>query len=237
MCEEVVIQDQDQEIEILEVVESKEAKIKKEKEESEEVSMFKEKPWTNLRKKIVSKQGNQVPEPVDDNRTPYQIRTEAPMEPGMCLLEINDHIKKAMVEIDDFLKNKARDTQAFLPLSLSKKVTEHYGSSLKPNFDLDPELATQLEGLLSGVAFSGLGKKASSFTLVDLGRMCQATFNLVEIVSFLITRLKNYLDYVHLSQHLYIHYVYLNKQCSTFPYFRLGKTRLLRNNVPKKNSF
>ena len=64
-------------------------------------------------------------------------------------------------------------------------MTEHYSSSLKPNFDLDPELATQLEGLLSGVAFSGLGKKASSFTSVDLGRMGQVTFNLVEIVSFL----------------------------------------------------
>ena len=147
--------------------------------------MFREKPWTNLRKKIVSKQGNQVPEPVEDNRTPYQIRTEAPMEPGLCLLEINDHIKKAMGEIDEFLRNRSRDTQAFLPLSLSKKVTEHYGSSLKPNFDLDPELATQLEGLLSGVAFSGLGKKASSFSSVDLGRMGQVTFNIVEIISFL----------------------------------------------------
>ena len=122
---------------------------------------------------------------MEDNRTPYQIRTEAPMEPGLCLLEINDHIKKAMGEIDEFLRNRSRDTQAFLPLSLSKKVTEHYGSSIKPNFDLDPELATQLEGLLSGVAFSGLGKKAASFSSVDLGRMGQVTFNIVEIISFL----------------------------------------------------
>ena len=78
LSDEVVIEDQEQEIEILEVVENKETKIKKEKEEIEEVNMFKEKPWTSLRKKIVSRQGNQVPEPVEDNRTPYQIRTESP---------------------------------------------------------------------------------------------------------------------------------------------------------------
>ena len=35
LCEEIVIQDQEQEIEVLEVIESKEAKVKKEKEESE----------------------------------------------------------------------------------------------------------------------------------------------------------------------------------------------------------
>ena len=75
LIDEVVVEDLEQEIEILEVVENKETKIKKEKEEIEEVNMFKEKPWTSLRKKIVSRQGNQVPEPVEDNRTPYQIRT------------------------------------------------------------------------------------------------------------------------------------------------------------------
>ena len=95
--------------------------------------MFKEKPWTNLRKKIVSKQGNQSPEPVVDNRTPYQMRTESPVEPGLCLLEINEHITKAMEEVDLFLKNKPRDTQAFLPLALTKRVSEQYSSSLKPN--------------------------------------------------------------------------------------------------------
>ena len=113
------------------------------------------------------------------------MRTESPVEPGLCLLEINEHITKAMEEVDLFLKNKPRDTQASLPLALSKRVSEQYSSSLKPNFDLDPELATQLEGLLSGVAFSGLGKKTASFTSGDLGKMGQSSFNLIEIISFL----------------------------------------------------
>ena len=172
-------------MEDLEIVKVKEAKVKREKEDQEEINMFTEKPWVNLRNKIVSKQVNQVPEPVEDTRTPYQRRTESPAEPGLCLFELNEHIRKAMTEIDTFLANKPKETQAFLPLTLNKKVSDQYNTSLKPNFDLDPELATQLEGLLSGVAFSGLGKKAASFSAVDLGRMGQVTFNLIEIISFL----------------------------------------------------
>ena len=92
-----------------------------------------------------------------------------------------------MEEIDEFLRNKPRDTQAFLPLALGKRVIEQYNSFLKPNFDLDPELATRLEGLLSGVAFSGLGKKSAPISSSELGKFGQATFNIVEIISFVMS--------------------------------------------------
>ena len=183
--DEVIVIEDDSEGEELEIVKVKEAKVKKEKEDQEEINLFKEKPWLNLRKKIVSKQKNQVPEPVEDTRTPYQKRTESPAEPGPCLFELNEHIQQAMLEIDSFLTNKPKETQAFLPLTLNKKVSDQYNTTVKPNFDLDPELATQLEGLLSGVAFSGLGKKAAPFSSVELGRLGQTTFNLLEIISFL----------------------------------------------------
>ena len=70
---------------------------------------------------MVGMQRNQTPIEVPDDRTPYQRRTESPAEPGLCLLEINDHIRRAMEEIDEFLRNKPRDTQAFLPLALGRE--------------------------------------------------------------------------------------------------------------------
>ena len=63
--------------------------IKEEKEEEkdikfeEELVIFKEKSWANLRQKIVEKQGRKTPDPIPDNRTPYQIRTEPPQTPGL----------------------------------------------------------------------------------------------------------------------------------------------------------
>ena len=136
---------------------------------------------------MVSMQRNQTPIEVPDDRTPYQRRTESPAEPSLCLLEINDHIRRAMEEIDEFLRNKPRDTQAFLPLALGKRISEQYSSFLKPNFDLDPELATRLEGLLSGVAFSGLSKKSASVSTGELGKLGQTSFNIVEMTSFLMS--------------------------------------------------
>ena len=154
------------------VVEIKEEK-KEEKDVKveEELLMFKEKPWANLRQKIIGKQVRQTPVPVPDTRTPYQIRTESPQEPNLCLLEINSHIRRAMEEIDEFLKGKTMATSSFLPLSLSKKITEQYSSFLKPRFDLDPELATQLEGLLAGVVFSGLNKRSVAVSTGELDKL------------------------------------------------------------------
>ena len=183
--DEIIVIEDDSEGEELQIVKVKETKVKKEKEDQEEINLFKEKPWVNLRNKIVGKQKNQVPEPVGDTRTPYQKRTESPAEPNPCLFELNEHIQQAMLEIDAFLANKPKETQAFLPLTLNKKVSDQYNTTVKPNFDLDPELATQLEGLLSGVAFSGLGKKGAPFSSSDLGRLGQVSFNLLEIISFL----------------------------------------------------
>ena len=166
-------------------------KIKEEKKEEkdvkveEELRMFKEKPWAKLRQKIIGKQVRQSPVPVPDMRTPYQIRTESPQEPDLCLLEINSHIRRAMEEIDEFLKGKSMTTSSFLPLSLSRKITEQYSSYLKPSFDLDPELATQLEGLLAGVAFSGLNKRSVAVSSGELEKLAQTSFNMLEIVSFL----------------------------------------------------
>ena len=192
-------EDKSEEIEIVQVVEkksvSKEEKPKKIKEEKpkvdikmeEEILTFKEKPWVNLRNKIVGMQRNQAPTEIPDDRTPYQRRTEAPAEPGPCLLEINDHIRRAMEEVDEFLRNKPRETQAFLPLALGKRIVEQYNSFLKPNFDLDPELGTRLEGLLSGVAFSGLGKKSAPISSSELGKLAQSTFNILEIISFIMS--------------------------------------------------
>ena len=100
----------------------------------EELISFKEKPWVNLRKKIVEKQNKNVPDPVPDTRTPYQKRTEQPLGPGICPLEINSHILLALQEIDEFYKNKTFATSYMLPLTVNKKVMEHYHSSLKPSF-------------------------------------------------------------------------------------------------------
>ena len=116
---------QEKEVEIVEVIEiddekkekaeqsSKEVvEVKEEKKEEKDVKLeeelitFREKPWANLRKKIVNKQNRQIPQPIPDSRTPCQMRTESPQEPGLCLLEINAHIRRAMEEIDEFLKGK-----------------------------------------------------------------------------------------------------------------------------------
>ena len=122
-----------EDIEIVQVIEKKEESKEKEEQPKkvvvkdekpmtdlkleEEILTFKEKPWANLRQKMVGMQRNQTPIEVPDDRTPYQRRTESPAEPELCLLEINDHIRRAMEEIDEFLRNKPRDTQAFLPLA------------------------------------------------------------------------------------------------------------------------
>ena len=55
---------------------------------------------------------------------------------------------------------------------------------MDPKFDLDPALVTQLEGLLSGVAFSGIGKKAATLSTGDLEKLALSSFNIVEIISF-----------------------------------------------------
>ena len=170
-----------------EVIEIKDEKV--EEEESvkfeEEITTFKEKPWANLRKKIVEKQDRNTPEPVPDNRTPYQRCTEEPQSPGLVPLEINAHILLALKEVDDFLSNKSSATPALLPMSVGKRVMDQYKSFLEPGFALTPELAIQLEGLLSGIAFSGVAKKSAAVSTGDLEKLGQSAFNIVEITSFM----------------------------------------------------
>ena len=50
---------------------------------------------------------------------------------------------------------------------------------------MDPELATQLEGLLSGLAFSGVAKKTTPIPSAELEKFALAAFNIVEITSFM----------------------------------------------------
>ena len=62
---------------------------------------------------------------------------------------------------------------------------EQYKSFVDPNFELDPELATQLEGLLSGLAFSGVAKKTTPISTGDLEKLALSSFNIIEITSFM----------------------------------------------------
>ena len=146
---------------------------------------FQDKPWVNLRKRIVEKQKRKTPEPVQDNRTPYQRRTEEPQSPGPIPLEINDHIHMAFKDIDEFLVNKPVATQGFLPLPVGKRVMDQYRTYIEPGFSLDPELAIQLEGLLSGIAFSGVAKRSVAFSTGELEKLSATAFNIVEIFSFM----------------------------------------------------
>ena len=151
----------------------------------EDLTSFREKPWVNLRKKIVEKQQRQSPVLVPDNRTPYQRLTEEPQSPGPAPLEINSHIQLALQDIEEFLHSKASATQGFLPLCLSRKVMEQYRTYIEPGFALDPELAVQLEGLLAGVAFSGVNKRSVAFSTSELEKLSLTAFNIIEIVSFM----------------------------------------------------
>ena len=66
-------------------------------------------------------------------------------------------------------------------------MSEQYGSVIKPSFDLDPEMATRLEGLLSGAAISGQVRKSASFSSAELSKLSQVAFNQVEITSFMMS--------------------------------------------------
>ena len=162
-----------------ESVEEKDIKIE------EELLGFKDKPWTNLRKKIVEKQVRKEPVQRPDMRTPYQKCTEEPVGPGMCPLEINSHIRLSLQEIDEFLGSRPFNSSSFLPLAPSRRLMEPYKTDVNPDFGINPELGTQLEGLLSGVAFSGVSKKAAQVSSVELEKLSLTTFNIIEIVSFL----------------------------------------------------
>ena len=151
----------------------------------EDLASFKEKPWLNLRQKIIDKQSRKTPDPVPDSRTPYQLLTEEPQAPGPVPLEINSHIRLALQDVQEFLQNKSVSTSGFLPLAVSKKIMDQYRTYLEPGFSLDPEIAVQLEGLLSGTAFSGVSKKSVPFSIVELEKVALSSFNVVEIMSFM----------------------------------------------------
>ena len=151
----------------------------------EDLESFKDKPWLNLRRKIVENQVRKTPDPVIDNRTPYQRMTEKLQEPGPVPLEINSHINLALQDIQEFLNTKPLKTAGFLPLAVSRNVMQQYRTYVEPGFALGPEVALQLEGLLSGVAFAGRSKKGVPFSSAELEKLALVAFNILEIMSFM----------------------------------------------------